>query len=596
MSEKKYVVAIDFGSSRAGYAYSFIGKKEEDIYTCNFGDTGEKIKTLNQVIIDDDNKVIKNGYGFRVQEYLKKGNLKPNEHFFERIKMHLYSNEYQIKAVNSSKTMNLVDLIAIILEYIKKHAIEAISSTSKGLEDEYKYNEISDKIRWVLTIPAIWDEKSKDVMMKAAEKSGIVSEKNRHLFFALEPEAASYYCAKELPVEEDSFLYPYIVCDLGAGTGDIVCHERIINDGVEKIIEKDVPKGGSYGSDEINKKFEEQVLKVIFGNDLFDELNKKFQESLKDNKTFKRLPSQYVKLQNEINLFKESLDDNYNGESYEIDCSLFYKIKKGFNIKDAISNYNMQCRDGWQIKDYGTENDDMTITFPFKIIYDITKEITDNIADILISIIKEVPSTSTIFYVGGFCNSKFTVDLIKKKIKSEYPKVKHILPPRPDNAVLKGAVYYALAPERIKSRKAKYTLGMSAYLDWNSKYEDGGEKYYDEEFNKYVCKNAFYNFISKNDDIPYDNSLIKPFRLRRSEDDSYGGHLIIYRSPKIDPLFIDEDSVEEIGRFNLSIEDGEIYKGDDEIFYVTMEMGGTYLNATAYHKPSNTRVNMEFKY
>ena len=235
MSEKKYVVAIDFGSSRAGYAYSFIGKKEEDIYTCNFGDTGEKIKTLNQVIIDDDNKVIKNGYGFRVQEYLKKGNLKPNEHFFERIKMHLYSNEYQIKAVNSSKTMNLVDLIAIILEYIKKHAIEAISSTSKGLEDEYKYNEISDKIRWVLTIPAIWDEKSKDVMMKAAEKSGIVSEKNRHLFFALEPEAASYYCAKELPVEEDSFIYPYIVCDLGAGTGDIVCHERVINDRLEKI-------------------------------------------------------------------------------------------------------------------------------------------------------------------------------------------------------------------------------------------------------------------------------------------------------------------------------------------------------------------------
>ena len=175
--------------------------------------------------------------------------------------------------------------------------------------------------------------------------------------------------------------------------------------------------------------------------------------------------------------------------------------------------------------------------------------------------------------------------------------MKHILPSRPDNAVLKGAVYYAISPERIKSRKAKYTLGMSAYLDWDSKFEDGGEKYYDQEFNKYVCKNAFYNFISKNDDIPYDNCLIKPLRLRKSEDgSSYGGQLIIYRSPKVDTLFIDEDSVEEMGRFELSIEDGVMYKGEDEIFYVTMEMGGTYLNATAYHKPSNTRVNMEFKY
>ena len=595
MNEKQYVVAIDFGSSRAGYAYSFIDKKVEDIYTCNFGDTGEKIKTLNQVIIDDNNKVIR--YGFRVQEYLKKGNLQPNEHLFERIKMHLYANEYQIKAVNSSRTMNLVDLIAIILEYIKRHAIMAISSTSKGLVEEYMYKEESDKIRWVLTIPAIWDEKSKSIMMKAAEKAGIVSEKNKHLFFALEPEAASYYCAKELPVEEDFFIDPYIVCDLGAGTGDIVCHERVINDGIEKIIEKDVPKGGSYGSDEINKKFEEQVLKIIFGQNIFDDLNENFQESLKDNKKNKRFPSQYVTLQNDINLFKESLDENYNKESYGIDCSLFYKMKKDFNIEDAINNYNKQCKEGWQIKDYGTDKDDMTITFPYQIIYDITKEITDNIANILINIIDEVPSTSTIFYVGGFCNSKFAVDLIQKKIKSEYPKVKHILPSRPDNAVLKGAVYYAISPERIKSRKAKYTLGMSAYLDWDSKFEDGGEKYYDQEFNKYVCKNAFYNFISKNDDIPYDNCLIKPLRLRKSGDGStYGGQLIIYRSPKVDTLFIDEDSVEEMGRFELSIEDGVMYKGEDEIFYVTMEMGGTYLNATAYHKPSNTRVNMEFKY
>lgn len=594
MCEKQYIVAIDFGSSRAGYAYCFIGNKEDNIYTCNFGDTGEKIKTLNQVIINDYNQVLK--YGFKVQEYLKKGNLKPDEHLFERIKMHLYSNEYQIKAVNSSRIMDLVDLIAIILEYIKKHAIEAISSTSKGIEDEYKYNEENDKIRWVLTIPAIWDEKSKSVMMKAAEKAGIVSEKNKHLFFALEPEAASYYCAKELPVKEGLFLNPYIVCDLGAGTGDIVCHERVINDGIEKIIEKDVPKGGSYGSDEINKIFEEQVLKVIFGNDIFDKLNKKFQESLKDNKKNKKLPSQYVTLQKDLNLFKESLDENYEQDTFDIDCSLFYKLENDFNIDDAIKNYNAQCKKGWEIENYGKESDDMTITFPYRIFYDITKEITDNVADILISIIKEVPSTSTIFYVGGFCNSKFAVELIKKRINSEYQNIKHILPTRPDNAVLKGAIYYAMAPERIKSRKAKYSLGMSAYLDWNSKYEDGGEKYYDEEFNKYVCKNAFYNFISKNDDIPYDNCLIKPLRIRRLDDNKFGGKLIIYKSSKIHPLFIDEDSVEEIGSFYLSIEDGEKYKGDDEIFYVTMEMGGTFLNATAYHKASNTRVNMEFKY
>ena len=48
MDNKKYVVAIDFGSARAGYVYSFVGRKKDEIYSCNFGDTGEKIKTLNQ--------------------------------------------------------------------------------------------------------------------------------------------------------------------------------------------------------------------------------------------------------------------------------------------------------------------------------------------------------------------------------------------------------------------------------------------------------------------------------------------------------------------------------------------------------------------
>jgi len=114
---------------------------------------------------------------------MKKGNLKQNEHFFERIKMNLYSGQYTIKAVNSSKEIKLVDLIYIILDYLKKEAIKAIISSSRGFEDEYKYNEESSKIRWVLTIPAIWDEKSKNIMMEAAEKAGIVNESKKELFF-----------------------------------------------------------------------------------------------------------------------------------------------------------------------------------------------------------------------------------------------------------------------------------------------------------------------------------------------------------------------------------------------------------------------------
>ena len=242
------------------------------------------------------------------------------------------------------------------------------------------------------------------------------------------------------------------------------------------------------------------------------------------------------------------------------------------------------------------DEDDRAIPFSYKIIYDLTKDITKEISKILIDIIHNVSDTKTIFYVGGFCNSKMVVDSIRENIDKEYPNLNHIRPNDPGNAVLKGAVMYGISPDRIKSRKAKYSLGMSACLDWKSDYENGGIPYYDDEFKKNVCKHAFYNFISKEEDIPYDNIIKKPLRLRKYDDGRYGGELRIYKSTKINTLFIDEDSVEEIGRFNILIDDGNEYSDGDEIFYVSKELGVTFLNAKAFHEKSNTCEEIKFKY
>ena len=179
---------------------------------------------------------------------------------------------------HSLKSINLVDLISKILEHLKKNAIESITDITKGMQNQYNYDPKTNKIRWVLTVPAIWDEKNKFIMMMAAEKAGIVEDSHKNLFFALEPECASYYCLKEHPINNEIFDDSYIVCDLGAGTGDIICHQRIKNDGIEKIIEKTTPKGGALGSDEINKQFEERVLGLLFGNDSISLIHENFKK------------------------------------------------------------------------------------------------------------------------------------------------------------------------------------------------------------------------------------------------------------------------------------------------------------------------------
>ena len=591
MQQKNIIVAIDFGSANTGYGYTFKGKNNKEIYFGRFPGTGARIKTLNKVIINDNDEVVK--YGHEVNEYIEKRNLKVNEHLFERIKMNLYNKLYRIKAVNSSKEKNLVDVIAIILEYIKKKAIEEIIESSQGIKDNYDYDEENKKIRWVLTVPAIWDDKNKDIMMKAAEKAGLISSygSGKNLFFALEPEAASYYCESDEKLDESLFENPYIVCDLGGGTGDLVCHKRVIEKGVEEIKEMHTPEGGPFGSEEINKKFENEVLKVIFGKDVFDKLTEKFK-----GENGKKILKQYVELQNKINNFKEHLNENYNEEHLDIDCSLLHKVCENFNIKQAIEKYNKNCRKGWEITEYGDDDDDKSITFPYKIIYDLTNDIAQNVSNTLKKIISNVSNTSTIFYVGGFCESKSIVSLIRKNIEKCYPKIKQICPFNPGNAIIKGAVLFGLNPERIKTRKAKYSIGMNGYLDWDSKFEGGGVRYYDSEFNKYVCKNGFYSFISKDDDITFDNKVTKPMLLRDHGDNKYGGELIIYKSTNPDTLFIDEYGVDEIGRFSLIIDDGKEYGMNERTFEITMEFGGTFLNGIVEHKYSGTKKGFECTY
>ena len=607
MEEKEYIAAIDFGSSRTGCAYSKIKSdiKESDVTFIRFENTGEKIKTLNIVLLNDSNEIIK--YGNEIKNFLKQKGTE-NYHLFKRIKMNLYNNIYKIKADNSSKEISLIEIIYKILDYLKKLIIEAIVKSTKGIQEEYDYDYESNKIRWVLTVPAIWDEQNKYIMMQAAEKAGIVNEKNKNIFFALEPEAASYYCLKKTEeLNNNLFNGSYIICDLGGGTGDIVCHEKKNIDGIEKIIEKITPKGGNYGSDEINKRFEDEVLKKIFGENSLNCNVKDYSNGKDYIKEKRNYDLMHLELQEEIDNFKEYLEEEKKNGSFEIGCKLLFKNSPGLDIKSAIENYNKNCREGWKIKnDFEYDEDDKSIAFPNQIIYDLSKEITDKVSDILLEIISDVENdsksdvenVSTIFYVGGFCNSDLIVNLIKKKIEEKHPNIKQIKSPNADRAVLVGAVYYGLSPERIKSRKAKYTLGMCAYLDWKDEFENGGIKYYDEEFKNYVCQNAFYNFISKNDDIPYDSHITKPFRLRKYGNNKYGGLLIIYKSEKEKVLFVDEESVNEIGRFNFEVNDEREYEYNDDnrIFFVTIELGGTFLNITAYHKNSNTRENMIFKY
>ena len=100
--------------------------------------------------------------------------------YFKDIKMNLYSHNYVIQSINTNKIIHIVDLIGIILEYIKNDVFEKIRELISNFEINI--------IKWILTVPAIWDETSKYIMINACKNAKIIGERvyNNLFAFALE--------------------------------------------------------------------------------------------------------------------------------------------------------------------------------------------------------------------------------------------------------------------------------------------------------------------------------------------------------------------------------------------------------------------------
>jgi hypothetical protein len=159
------VVGIDFGSSGTGYAFSF--NNPENIIFGYFEGQGVDSKVPTEIILDQD-LVIVLAFGEKCKKYIQDNQLIKGELYFQRIKMPLYGNRTTIKTQNNSKEYQLVDVISKLLGFVKKEAIKSIRQKRPNISEE--------KIKWVVTVPAIWTKKQKGIMIKASELAGLFNQ------------------------------------------------------------------------------------------------------------------------------------------------------------------------------------------------------------------------------------------------------------------------------------------------------------------------------------------------------------------------------------------------------------------------------------
>ena len=573
------VIGIDFGSSGTGYAYSYFDKNKIILGQIYGASVDYKVPT--EIILDDDNYILQ--FGVDCITFLKEKGLNTG-HYFKGIKMELYENKSTIIAKNSGKELPLKLVIQKVLEKIKELAVNEISKNRPYLKQQ------TEKIKWVVTVPAIWDEHQKSIMMESCIGAGLVNENtDKSLFFALEPEAASLYCSINKEIDREYFKEGdyYIVCDLGGGTGDIVAHLVGSNNNLNEI---SFSCGGNYGSNEIDKYIFKDIILKLFGCQDFNSFYLKYKKRNNDNNgniednDMRVLLKDWSELEREIKDIKEGITNEkiQNKAKYPINFSIFQDIfDEDIEINDLVEEFNSNIYDDNLKLTVKKTKKKWLVEFPYEIVYNYMKTQANSICKIINDInIKE--EIKTIIFVGGYCSN----EILLKLIKNDLTKITtYLQPSNPSLAIMEGAVLFGIQPSSINVRKAKYTIGTENAIPWNDKlHSKKGEKFFIEELNNWYCKNCFSKYIEVDQSLKYGEEIF------HNSLSSYNKTIInFYKTKSKNPIFTFEKGITKIGRCQINI-DKEYKTFKDREIKTTMKFGGTFIDVTAIHLKSGKSV------
>ena len=585
MSIYEVVVGIDFGSSGSGFAYSYYDKNKilhGQIYGAS---VDHKVPT--EIILDDNNYVLQ--FGANCLKYLKEKGLESG-HYFKDIKMELYENKENIKSKNSEKVLHLITVIQKVLESIKEIAIKEISKNRPYLSDK------TERIKWVVTVPAIWNEHQKSVMMESCTKAGLINNNtDKSLFFALEPEAASLYCSINKEIDTNYFKKGeyYIVCDLGGGTGDIVAHLVGSNNNLNEISPS---CGGNYGSNEIDKYIFKDIILKLFGCQDFNTFYIKYKKRNNDNNgniednDKGELFNDWSELEREIKDFKEGITNEKieNKEKYPINVSLFQDIfDEDIEINDLVEEYNSNIYDDSLQLTVKKTKKKWIVEFPYNIVLNYMKNQANSICKI-INDINTKEEIKTMIFVGGYCSNEILLNLIKNGMNKI---TTYLQPSNPSLAIMEGAVLFGIQPSTINIRKANYTIGKGIGVPWVDKLHLGkGKKIYVEELKEWYCSNCFEKFIEINQNLKIDEVI---------SHTAYSRGLFLkisfYKTKKQNPLYTFEEGIKKIGECTFSF-DNEYKKLKDREIKTMMKFGGTFIDVTAIHLKSGKTVKTKLTF
>lgn len=467
---KQVVIGIDFGTAYSGVAFAY--RADPGSIQCGAPTAADpaQIKVPTALLhMEDGTWEFGNEAESKYNEILNEHNaIDPTQpvpaHLYKRFKMVLKGENKGFDSLSAlsvnNKSHSLIELVEICLRKLKDYALGRVNGGFGGTVNP------TTEVQWVLTVPAIWNDFGKAFMRKAAFRAGMMeTELSDNLQLVLEPEGAAL--AVHVGATAHNLLGAasrFMVLDCGGGTVDITVHE-VISSVPLALKAISIPCGGDWGGDFVNLEFK-KFLKELLGPDLYNE---------------SELPFEFYNIMVEFDRVK----------------ILFEPTKPpGFiRLVDVLENKRqlLGLANAYNVKHPATP---ILITPTINNGFlPMSKELMLSFFEpFLAATVKEtqrvmstISNITHIMVVGGFGSSK----VLTSRIRSEFNgknNVRVILPdpnPKPQGAIVQGAVYFGLYKNIIQSRVSPYTYGIAMQIDG--------------------VNNSFKVLVTKNQELPFDH-------------------------------------------------------------------------------------------
>jgi molecular chaperone DnaK (HSP70) len=298
-----------------------------------------------------------------------------------------------------------------------------------------------NQIKYIISVPISWKEFEKQIIINAAYESGM---NNIRLIYDNEAASLSMMNDRYIESKYKSDHKIFLSIDAGGYYTNITINEITNSTIKEKIkIKNNIYKniGILTISEEIIK-----ILEQIFGKNYIDYLKR-------EN------PGEWVKTLKDIYSAIES--------TYCIDGIELFEINSKFNSKGKYE-YSYQTEKG--INKYIIEYNEYIVTLPAGLVGNIIYKNVRYIMNIIDNIIDEMKlkriNINSILVSGGLSKNKIFQNEIENNLKIKIP-INYLT--SYENAISKGAVFYGIDSDKIKSRISKETIGIRVKENNNNK-------------------------------------------------------------------------------------------------------------------------------